>query len=69
MNNKLLKAENKTNNVVWYFTNLSKAAVALGIQQNLLTYYINRNKECKGWYFEWIDGSDIKYKYINPSIL
>lgn len=67
MENKLLQAEKE--NVIWYFTNLSKAASALGIQQNLLNYYINKGKEYKDWNFKWIDGSEIQYKFINPSII
>lgn len=52
---------------VWYFTSIAKAAAALGIQHNHLSYYINKNKIYKGWSFEYVDGRDIIYYYINPT--
>lgn len=66
MNNfRLLMGENNEKGI-WYFSSIYKAATAIGVQTNLLKYYIDRSKEYKGWNFEWVDGENIIYKYINP---
>ena len=65
MENKLLKIEHEDLGV-WYFTSAGSCAKVLGIQQTTLNHHLKRNGNYKDWKFEWIDGSEIQYKYINP---
>lgn len=66
MDNKLLKVEHDANGI-WYFTTYYKAAMAMGMQASHLKYYVDNNKEYKGWSFEYVDGGDVIFRYINPS--
>lgn len=61
----LLMAEHDEKGI-WYFTSTYKAAAALGIQNTLLIYRMGKNHRSDGWSFEWVEGCDVIYKYINP---
>ena len=61
----LLMAEHDAKGI-WYFTSIYHAANALGIHPTLLTYRIAKRKDNEGWTFEWVEGTDVIYKYINP---
>ena len=66
MENKLLIVKHHERGI-WYFTNMQKAANWMGIKRTtLLQCFGKRKLEYKDYKFEWIDGSDVKYKYINP---
>ena len=66
MENKLLIVEHPQRGI-WYFTNMQKAANWMGITRTTLLQCMGKRKlEYKDYTFEWIDGSDIMYKYINP---
>ena len=66
MENKLLMIKHPERGI-WYFTNMQKAANWIGIQRTtLLQCFGKRKLEYKGYTIEWIDGSDVLYKYINP---
>ena len=66
MENKLLMIKHPERGT-WYFTNMQKAANWMGIQRTtLLQCFGKRKLEYKGYTIEWIDGSDVLYKYINP---
>lgn len=65
MKYKLLKVEHYEKGK-WYFTSVYKVANALDTQATHINYYMGKNKEYKGWNFEWIDGENVIYKYINP---
>lgn len=52
---------------IWYFTNIQRAADWIGIHRAQLTQCLGKRKpKYKNYTFEWVDGSDIIYKYINP---
>lgn len=73
----------KTNNILYkavhpehgtyYFTNLNMFARFLGMQRNLVDFYLRRDDNSGRKDFEWtwneIDGSDITWKDINPERL
>lgn len=66
MENKLLMVEHPQRGI-WYFTNMQKAANWMGIKRTTLLQCMGKRKlEYKDYTFEWVDGSDIMYKYINP---
>ena len=66
MENKLLIVKHPERGI-WYFTNMQKAANWMGIKRTTLLQCMGKRKlEYKDYTFEWIDGSDILYKYINP---
>ena len=66
MENKLLIVKHPERGI-WYFTNMQKAANWIGIKRTTLLQCMGKRKlEYKDYTFEWIDGSDIMYKYINP---
>ena len=66
--NKLLMIEDVNGeNPTWYFTNVQKAANWFGIQRTYLIQCLGKkNPSYKNYRLEWIDGTDIIYKYINP---
>ena len=67
MENKLLMVEHPQRGI-WYFTNMQKAANWIGIKRTTLLQCMGKRKlEYKDYTFEWVDGSDIMYKYINPN--
>jgi len=66
MENKLLLIEHPVRGD-WYFTNLQKAADWVGISRTLIVYSIGKkNPGYKDYKFQWVDGSDVIYKYIDP---
>jgi hypothetical protein len=66
-NNKLLMIDHDEFGT-WYFTNIAKADKWIGKPSSLLDYYLSHNKhECNGYRFEWVDGTNVIYKYINPT--
>lgn len=66
-NNKLLMVEHPELGI-WYFTSIQQAANWLGIQRTHLVYYLNQDSlQYKEYKFEWVDGENIIYKYINPT--
>ena len=52
---------------IWYFTNTNQCAKVIGIGRTTLDYHIERSGKYNGWEFEWVDGSDVLYKFVNPS--
>ena len=66
MKNKLLMIEHPESGI-WYFTNIQRAADWIGIQRTHLLQCLGKNKPTyKDYTFEWIDGSNVIYKYIDP---
>lgn len=64
--NKLLMVEHPERGI-WYFSNINKAAVWIGIEPIHLRYcFGKKNPHYKDYTFEWVDGSNVMYKYINP---
>lgn len=64
--NKLLKV-NHSERGTWYFTNLQRAAEWVGVTRTQLAICFTKNKPIyKDYALEWVDGAEVKYKFINP---
>lgn len=65
-NNLLLMIEHPLRGI-WYFTNVSRAAKWIGILRPQLDQCLGKKKPgYKDYKFQWVDGSNIIYKYIDP---
>ena len=52
---------------IWYFTSEYKAAKCIGVQGAQVIYAMSKGNKINGWEFKWVDGSDVLYKFVNPS--
>ena len=64
--NKLLKAEHPEYGI-WYFTNANQFAATFNFGRTTVEYHIKRTGNYENWHLEWVDGSDVLYKFVNPS--
>jgi len=66
MDNLLLMVEHPEYGI-WYFSSVYLAAKWMGLSDEVLWVWLHHNKnEFSSWKFEWVDGSNVMEKYINP---